>query len=306
MDEMYAKFREAFPLEPLYHVNHRSRLFPVKRLQGVQAFTVFRQSHRHHGHALQIGDVLHQLPDAVLQLLPVIESLAEHDLPVHTDVGLHEPVHLLQGLPGEAVVQHPAAQLWIHGLEGDIDGGETVSADPVDVMVRHIGQGHIVPLQEGEPGIVVLEIQGVPHAGGHLVDEAEYALIVAVPVLVHQAALELQPQILVIVLVHLQEPLLPVRLLQEQLDIGVLYHELVVENILHFHAVDGDQPVAGCDFQFLPNASGHHPLYDMGLVLHVPYLSSPGTAAFSFFAKKDGRCSFYPLYYKKSLDVSLA
>ena len=45
--------------------------------------------------------------------------------------------------------------------------------DPVNVMVAHIGKGHIVSLEERKTGIVVLKIERFPHARRHLVNKTK-------------------------------------------------------------------------------------------------------------------------------------
>ena len=44
-------------------------------------------------------------------------------------------------------------------------------------MIRHIGQSHIVTLEKWEPAVIILEIQGIPHALRHLVYKTEDAFI---------------------------------------------------------------------------------------------------------------------------------
>jgi len=56
----------------------------------------------------------------------------------------------------------------------------------------YVGEGDIIAEKEGQPGVVILEIQALAHSRRHLVDKAEHALIFAALMLVHQKALKLK------------------------------------------------------------------------------------------------------------------
>ncbi len=149
-----------------------------------------------------------------------------------------------------------------------------VSDNPIDIMIRHIGKSHIVALQKGKPGVIILEIQSLPHPFGHLVNKAEDAFVMAAPIFVHQPVLKRNSQILVVLLIHLQQPLLPVRFLHQHLDIIVLYQELVVKDILDLRIVYGQQPVPWRNLQFLRNtarqyAADHMPFF----LIHISVYS---------------------------------
>ena len=74
-----------------------------------------------------------------------------------------------------------------------------------------VGQGDIVAHEETETGVIILKIEGVPAARGHLVDKAEQAVVAARPGFIHQVGLEIQPQLLRLRLFHPQGALRAVR-----------------------------------------------------------------------------------------------
>ncbi len=93
-------------------------------------------------------------------------------------------------------------------------------------------------------------------------------------VLIHQAILKFDPQILLWILVHLQKPLFPVRLLDQHLNVCVLHQELVVEDILDLGIIDGQKLVSRRNLQFLGNTSWQdlcNPVYPV-CYLHVLFL----------------------------------
>ena len=52
----------------------------------------------------------------------------------------------LIGLIGHTPLMELSGYSAKYGLEGNIDGRQMISADPVDIMVRHVGQCHIIAL----------------------------------------------------------------------------------------------------------------------------------------------------------------
>lgn len=70
--------------------------------------------------------------------------------------------------------------------------------DTVNIRIRQVGERDIVPEEEGKPAVVVLEVEAFAHAGGHLVDEAEDALVFAGVLFVHQVGLEIEADVVVL------------------------------------------------------------------------------------------------------------
>ena len=179
-----------------------------------------------------------------------------------------ENIHLLQRLPRKTIVQHPAAQFGVHCMKGDIDGGEMIPAYSVNIMLRHIRQRHIITLQEGESGVIILEIQSFPHIRRHLVYKAENTLIPAAPVRIHKPGLKFDSQILVEVLLNLQKPLFSVSFLNQDLNIGILNQKLIVKYIFDFLLIDRQQQISCFDFQFFGNAPGQNALDSVRFSFH--------------------------------------
>ena len=87
-------------------------------------------------------------------------------------------------------------QLGIRGVNGYIDGADVQVDDPLSLPFREIGQRGIVAQQKAEPLVIVLDIQGRPHIGRHLIHEAEQTVVGAPVHLVHQVGGKIQSQIL--------------------------------------------------------------------------------------------------------------
>ena len=58
-------------------------------------------------------------------------------------------------------------------------GPEALGEDALGVELGEAGQRGEVPVEEGQPVVVVLQVEAAPHALGQLVDEAERAVVVA-------------------------------------------------------------------------------------------------------------------------------
>ncbi len=106
-----------------------------------------------------------------------------------------------------------------------------IADDPLHILIRHIRQRHIIPLQKGKPGIVIFKIQRLPHPLRHLVDKTENTFIVAGTVIIHQPVFKLDPQILVVLLVNFQQPFFIVRPADQYFNVLILRQVLIVKNI---------------------------------------------------------------------------
>ena len=57
-------------------------------------------------------------------------------------------------------------------------------------------------MQKRQTGIVILKIQGIPHALRHLIDKAENAFITTRSVIAHQPIVKLNSQIIIVILIN--------------------------------------------------------------------------------------------------------
>ena len=210
----------------------------------LQPLPVFGEAYRHDGDAVDTGVHPGQVLHGALQSFPVVPAGAADDLAVHHDPRRGEAAHDLDALAGPPVFQHPAAELRVRGVDGDVHRAHVQIDDPLDLPGGEIGQGDVVSQQKAEPGVVVFEIHRFPHALGQLVDEAEDAVVGAGAGIVHQVALKVQPQVAALPLVHGHVVLRPVGTAQQHVKPGVVGVELVVQHVQHPLAVDGDQIVA--------------------------------------------------------------
>ena len=149
-----------------------------------------------------------------------------------------------------------------------------VPDDPVNVMVRHVGQRYIVALQKTQPGIIVMEIKSPPHPLRHLVDKTEYAVVAAGAVLIHQPALKSDPQVLRRIFLDLQFPVF-IPFADHDQQFFFLRQIPVVEYILYLLVIDGDQKIPRFYAEFFSDRSGRDRCYLMIIVLtfgHIRYI----------------------------------
>ena len=81
----------------------------------------------------------------------------------------------------------------------DIDGADMHIDDPLDLMLRQVGQRDIVAEQEGKAAVVILKIETVPHAGRHLINKTEHALVTTGMLAIHEVGLKFEAKLFLFV-----------------------------------------------------------------------------------------------------------
>ena len=140
-------------------------------------------------------------------------------------------------------------------------------------MILHVGKGHIIALKKGKAGIIILKIKRIPHTRGHLVNKTENTLIGTGLVVAHQTVFKGNAQILVIVF-HLQLPLLSIRLLHKKRQRGAVYIIFIIKNIFDLVSVDRQESVPRLKLQCIGYGAGIYGLDRMAFFIHI-CLSSP-------------------------------
>ena len=270
MDKVCSIFLIDFLLPTVNDRKHFLRLFFCKWLQRIQSVAEFCQSNRNDRYTLQMWQICCHITNAPLQLLAVIDSFTEHDLPIHRDAAFIECLYLLQCIPRKPVVQHLTPQFRVRCMKGNINRLQMILYNPVNIMITHICQRDVISLQEGESGIIIFKIKCLSHSFRHLVDEAEHTFISAGTILVHQPLLKLDAQIFLIVLLNLQLPLFSVRLLDQKYKFFVIYKIMVIKNILYFLVIDTDQAVPRLHAKFPRNTSVLHGTDNMSM-FHIVF-----------------------------------
>ena len=166
---------------------------------------------------------------------------------VHGDTGLGEPLHDVQGFPGSGVAQHLHPQGRVGGVDGDVDGGDAQVDNALDLAGGEVREGQIVAHQKGQPGVIILKIEGFPHTRRELVHKAEHAPVGAGAGLVHQIGFKVQAQILALGLPDPDGPAGAVGAGEGEDQAGVVGVEFVVQHVQYGLAVDVGEGLAGVD-----------------------------------------------------------
>ena len=143
-------------------------------------------------------------------------------------------------------------------MDRDVDGGDAQVDDPLHLPGGEVGQGEVVAQQEGQPGVVVLEVEGGPHPRGHLVHKAEDAVVGAGPGPVHEVGLKLQPQILPLAFADPEGAHRPLRAFQGELQPGVVAVKFIVQHVHNGAAVDVGEYLSHPDPGPAGGAAGVH------------------------------------------------
>ena len=155
-------------------------------------------------------------------------------------------------------MEHFTSQFRIHGLDGNINGLQMVPDDPVYIMITHISQGHIIPLYEGQSGIIIFKIKSISHSRRHLINKAENAVIGTGTIIIHQILLKGNPKVFFIFLLHLQLPDFSVSLFHFQNNEFFIHQIPVVKYIFHRLTVYSEQYISRHKLQFLCDTSILH------------------------------------------------
>ena len=133
------------------------------------------------GHGPDAGQRRVEVQDAgqgVLERGAVVDPGADDDLTVHLDAPVEQHLEPAQAGRALGVAQHLRPQLGVRGVDGDEQWAEALGQDAFRVELGEPGERREVAVEEGQPVVVVLEVQAAPHALGQLVDEAERAVVV--------------------------------------------------------------------------------------------------------------------------------
>ena len=146
MNEMQSILIKASLLIPLNHINNLFCFLFHKQFDRIQSLSESADACRHHRHTAHKRQIRHQIHDTAAKLLPVIDSLAAHDLSVHLHMPFIKHLQELQFFSCETIVQHHTPQFGICGLHRDIDGRKLHLDNPLHILLRHIGQCNIIAL----------------------------------------------------------------------------------------------------------------------------------------------------------------
>ena len=159
-------------------VHEAARLVGPEAAERGEALAVAREPDGHDGGRRHRGVERGQLPDGARQVRAVVPVGAQHDLGVHPDAGLGEPLHPRQDLRGAArLAEQPAAERRVRRVDGHVERRQALLDDARQVRLVEIGQRDVVAVEEREPEVVVLHVEASPHSLRQLVDEAEHALV---------------------------------------------------------------------------------------------------------------------------------
>ena len=265
--------------EALHLPDHLGSLGRRIGRNGAQALPEAGHPHRNDGHTVHRGIETAQLPQGAVQGGPVVDAGAGDHLAVHRDPRPGKLLHDGQTFPRPMVFQQTGPQLRVRGVDGNVDGADVQVHNPLELPSGQIGQCDIITHQEGQPGVVVLEIERLPHAGGHLVHKAENTAIGTGTGPVHQIGLKIEAQVLPFRLPHPDGALPAVFLFQFQDQPGVIGMKFIVQHVHDGVAVD------------------------FGQGLPDPYSRPPGRTVWVYrpdFGQTHGRASFSVLLYPVS------
>ena len=159
--------------------NRVGRVFGCHRIDARQVFTMIGQTDRDDSHRLDGRITPGQIVDGAIEMRAVVPTRTQHHLAMQLDAGGGQAVEL----PIESVVgvvpQHPRSNMAFGGVDRYIERRQPLIDNALQFGFGDIGQGEVVPEQERQAIVFVLDTQGPPRVAGILMDETENAIVVA-------------------------------------------------------------------------------------------------------------------------------
>ena len=228
------------PFDRLEHGDRlRARVWPEVGLARVRA-----DAERDHTDGRQPREPVEDAEHRVVECVAVVQAGADDHLTVHLDAGVEQRGEPAEAGRAAAVAQETGAEIGVGRVDADVERAETLGDDALEVGFGEAGQRGEVAVQERQPVVVVLEVEGAPHPFRQLVDEAERAVVVTRPHPVEHRARELDAERLPRSLLHREVPLEPAAT-QLELDERLVGLELVPDDVAHRLAVEAEDLVAG-------------------------------------------------------------
>ena len=215
-----------------------------------------------HGHAGEAQDAASPFPAAGPKILEsalpdgaIVEARGHHRLGVDIDAARQQVVELAKDVAFAGIAHHPDAGLGLRGVDRHVDGAQALAHDAVQLRIVAAGKGREVAVEEGQADVLILQVERFPEALGHLVHEAEHAVLLAD---FHLVLGQVHPDALAAVL-HEGLEGAAIRPLQGEFSLVLPGdEELVVQLVQHRLAVDLQQRVARPDPSLLGQATGFH------------------------------------------------
>ncbi len=218
-------------LPPLDGVAHRGRLVPGVGPHGALVGEA-ADAEGHAGHGGERRVAVEDAGQRVLQHRPVVLARAHHHLAVDLDAPVEQGAQPPEADRAPPVAQHLGPHVGIGGVDGDEEGAEPLGQDPLEVHLGEPGQGGEVPVEEGQPVVVVLQGEAAPHALGQLVDEAELAVVVAGADPVEDGGGDLGPERLPRLLGHRSgQRARPAATADHEVQIGLVDQQAVLDDV---------------------------------------------------------------------------
>ena len=258
-DEAATQLREPAVLPALHRGDQRLRLVSGEAPEGGQPLAVTREPDRHDRGRRHLGVERGEVEDGALELGAVVPAWAEHDLGVHADPRLREPLEPREDLGGDArAPEQRVAQLRVGRVDGDVEWREVLLDDALERRLVEVGERDVVAMKERQAEVVVLDVEAPPHPLRQLVDEAEHALVGTGRDLAGAGRLELDTEIGAPSLEReCQQSPVP---LHPKLELRLARVELEVDRVPEPVAVDRKDPIAPRE----AGRSGRRPGADAG------------------------------------------
>ena len=159
-----------------------------------------------------------------------------------------KPLHYARG---RRVRHHACTHGAVRSVDRNIQRAYPAPENTVELFVIHVCKADIVAHYERKPPVVVLKMQRIASALGHLVYKTEYAFVFAASHLAHQPAFKIYAKRFVFLFINFCGNYLAAFCFQLKRNVRFCRKLFVIYNVLNVLAVYTQQEEAGFDAQLL-------------------------------------------------------
>jgi len=146
------------------------------------------------------------------------------------------------------VAQQAGADLGVGGVDRHEEGAQPLGQHPLEVHLGEPGEGGEVPVEEGQPVVVVLHRETAAHAFGQLMDEAELAVVVAGPDAVEDRRRDLDAEGFAGLLADRhREGVRHPATADDEVQFGLVHQEAVLDDVTGRATVEREELITGAE-----------------------------------------------------------
>ena len=120
-----------------------------------------------------------QVFDGAIEVNAVVEAGAEHDLPMHLNSGIRQPLDLRHKTVVFLDAEQSSPEFRLRRMHGNVKRRQALLNNAVEFSLIDVRQRQVIPEEERQSIILIFDVKRPPDILRILMDEAEHALVLA-------------------------------------------------------------------------------------------------------------------------------